>query len=122
MHLVKPIFLLIILIGFSVAGLFIQKKSAVLSEKFGQVKGISDFLVQKGQELAPLSEDAKKQLEVLSERSQEVGEHSQKVLGETIKINEQAEKDERPIHEKAFEYGKYVYCRQVVDDYEENDK
>lgn len=53
----------------------------------------------------------------LSERTVEVSKHAGNVLGSTIQPA--PEENTTPIHEKAFEYGKYVYCKQVVADYEE---
>lgn len=59
--------------------------------------------------------DATQQLQVLSQRAGEVGQHAQNVLGSSIQVNESVKK---PIHESAIEYGRYVYCKQVVTDYE----
>lgn len=119
MKFIKPILLLLILAGFSVAGLFIQQKSNNLTEKFSKVMGVKDFFTQKTEQFAPLSIEAQKQLEIVSERTQEIGEQSQQVLGETIKVNEAATSSDKPMYEKAFDYGRYVYCKQVVDDFEE---
>ncbi len=52
----------------------------------------------------------------LSEKTAEVSKHTGNVLNSSVKAATDAEAT--PIHEKAFEYGKYIYCKQVVDDYE----
>jgi hypothetical protein len=52
----------------------------------------------------------------LSEKTAEVSQHTSNVLGSSIKQVEN--EDATPFHEKAIEYGKYVYCKQVVDDYQ----
>lgn len=59
--------------------------------------------------------DIKAQLSVLSERSQEVGGHVGTVLGEYVQVNEQ---EDQPLHQSALEYGRYIYCQEVVKDYE----
>lgn len=62
-----------------------------------------------------VSVDASSQLQTLSERAGEVGQHAQNVLGSSIQVNEE---EKKPIHESAIEYGRYIYCKQVVTDYE----
>lgn len=52
----------------------------------------------------------------LSEKTADVSKHATNILGSSVTVA--SEQDATPIHEKAFEYGKYVYCKQVVDDYE----
>jgi hypothetical protein len=55
------------------------------------------------------------QLEVLSSRAKEVGNYAQDAFQLGIK-----EDTDQPVHEKAIEYGQYVYCKQVVETYENN--
>jgi len=52
------------------------------------------------------------QIEDLTERAAEVKDHLTNIIDE-VKEDEGA-----PIHEKAFEYGQYLYCQQVVKDYD----
>lgn len=59
-------------------------------------------------------QEVDEQVSVLSERSQEAFSQTQKVLGESITANP----EKQPLHEKALEYGQYIYCKQVVDQYE----
>lgn len=60
--------------------------------------------------------NAESEITGLSQRTTEVSEHAGNVLGSSIEPA--PEGNSTPIHEKAFEYGKYIYCKQVVDDYE----
>lgn len=60
-------------------------------------------------------EMTQKQLETLKEKGLEVKDHLVN-LSEEIKESSSS----TPIHEKAFEYGQYVYCQQVVKEYENN--
>jgi len=69
------------------------------------------------EELKFFSEDAKKQAQILTDRAKETGDHIQQVLGESIQINE---KDGKPVHQKTLEYGRYLYCQQVVKEWEAN--
>jgi hypothetical protein len=58
-------------------------------------------------------EMTQKQIETLTEKSKEVKDH---LVNLTQEIKEAS--DSSPIHEKAFEYGQYVYCQEVVKEYE----
>ena len=59
-------------------------------------------------------QNAKEELSTLNERSKEVQKHTGNVLSASIEATD----DAVPIHEKAFEYGKYIYCKSVVEDFE----
>jgi hypothetical protein len=61
-------------------------------------------------------ENATEQLQILSERGVEIGGHLDTVLGDFVQVNED---DEQALHESAFDYGRYLYCQQVVKEYEE---
>ena len=61
-------------------------------------------------------QNAESEISGLSEKTAEVTKHTGNVLGSSITTA--PEDQQTPIHEKAFEYGKYIYCKQVVSDYE----
>lgn len=67
-----------------------------------------------------LSQNGLEQAQVLSERAKETTGHLQQILGDKIEVDEQAEsqKKNKAIHEKAIEYTRYLYCKQVVDEWE----
>lgn len=119
MKFIKPLILVIILVGFLALGLFVQNKSKALGSRFQQFEQIKQTVIEKTAGLAPISQEAENQIEILSQRAQNVATQSQQVLGTTIKVNEENSSDNKPAHEKAFEYGRYIYCKQVVDDYEQ---
>lgn len=52
------------------------------------------------------------QMSVLKDRGLEVKDELTKAVSEVKKDNQ------TPMHEKAFEYGQYLYCQQVVEEYE----
>lgn len=64
-----------------------------------------------------LPPEAEKQVTILSDRTQAVGSHVGAVLGSYIQASEEKE----PIHQRTFEYARYVYCQQVIKDYQENE-
>jgi hypothetical protein len=53
------------------------------------------------------------QLETFSDRAKELGNFAQDAFKNTIQ-----EDTTQPVHEKAIEYGQYIYCKQVVESYE----
>ena len=71
-----------------------------------------------------ITKNVGEQTQQLSERTKDVSEHVQNVLGETSIVEENKpetnapQSSEQPIHKKAIEYGQYMYCQQVVKDYE----
>lgn len=56
------------------------------------------------------------ELATLSQRTTDVSKHAGNVLGSSVQPA--SKENSTPIHEKAFEYGKYIYCKQVVEDYQ----
>lgn len=60
--------------------------------------------------------EAELEIVTLSKKTTEVSEHAGNVLGSSVTPAD--ENITTPMHEKAFEYGKYIYCKQVVGDYE----
>ena len=68
--------------------------------------------------LNELSNDAGDQIKVLSERALEAGQVAKDFVEGSVKVDESAQ-DDKKISEKAFEYGQYIYCQAVVDDWHE---
>lgn len=61
-----------------------------------------------------LPENVNTQAQTLVERGGEIAGHTQNVLGTQITATE----EKQPVSQRAFEYGRYLYCQQVVKDYE----
>lgn len=53
----------------------------------------------------------------LTQRGKETAEQAQQVLGKAITVDESSGEQ---LHERALEYGKYLYCQQVVKEWEKN--
>jgi len=60
-----------------------------------------------------LPPSAQQQITALAERSQQ----SQQVLGSFIEVNQAP--SEQQLHERALEYGQYLYCKQAVEAWEQ---
>ncbi len=107
----------------SINDLQLVKKFEEKKEQFqGSVKGISDNVTNQTQQLTT--------------RGQEVGTHVNNILGEYIKPTENNQSSEnssqdnessennstddqdKPIYEETLDYGRYLYCQQVIKDYE----
>lgn len=66
-------------------------------------------------ELENIGEDGLKQIKTLSEKAASAGSVTQSFVQEAIQVDNNEDKN---ISEKAFEYGRYIYCKEVVKEYE----
>ncbi len=62
-----------------------------------------------------LGENGLSQVKILAEKAKEAGSVAQGFVQEVVKEDKDSDKN---ISEKAFEYGKYIYCQEVVKQYE----
>jgi len=53
----------------------------------------------------------------LAEKGKELTEHVGVVLGDSVS---EADPEKQPLHERAVEYGQYIYCKGIVEEYENN--
>jgi hypothetical protein len=105
MKLIKKIFILIFGVIIIAIGTFWAYGKGYLDKT--PLKSIDKTEVEK------ITQDASDQTKVLTERAKETGSHVQQVLGEAIQKNE-----DEPIANKTIEYAQYLYCKQVVAEYE----
>jgi hypothetical protein len=75
---------------------------------------IDDIKVSQN-DLEKLGENGLSQVKILAEKAKEAGGVAQGFVQEAIKEDKGSDKN---ISEKAFEYGKYIYCQEVVKQYE----
>jgi len=68
-------------------------------------------------DLEKLGEDGLSQIQILAEKAKQAGGIAQEFVEEVVKIDQDENKN---ISEKAFEYGRYIYCQEVVKQYESN--
>lgn len=117
-NLFPKLILLVLILG---SGYYLLQQQGIISAPSlnqqstlpisGEVKGSSDSLTA--------------QAGTLSERAQEVGQHIGNVLGTYVQPASAPDNETNssstkpPLHEQAFEYTRYLYCQQVVKDYEQ---
>jgi hypothetical protein len=70
-------------------------------------------------QLNELSSDAGEQIKVTAEKALEAGKVAQEFMSESVQTDES---EDKKLGEKAFEYGQYIYCKAVVDDWEQRTK
>lgn len=68
------------------------------------------------QDVQNFTQDAQEQSQILGSQAQKASLQLQQVLGESIQVDED---NDKPLYAKTIDYGKYLYCKQVVKDYEE---
>lgn len=89
--------------------------------KDGKIKSWQDLInsFQSDQELNielnELSTNAGEQIKSSAQKALEAGKFAQEFVSESVQINESTDQN---LGERAFEYGQYVYCKAVVDDWE----
>lgn len=91
------------------------KLPSQISDKIKLPEKISTDGINK-EKIDEIAQDASTQTKELATKAQEVGEHAQKILGTTVQEGEV----QPPIHERALEYGQYIYCKEVVREYEKS--
>ncbi|NLG06639.1 MAG: hypothetical protein GX559_03000 [Candidatus Pacebacteria bacterium] len=88
----------------------------------GKIKSPADFINsfkkedELNLELDQLSSNAGEQIKITTQKAIEAGKVAQEFISGSIKTDESSDKN---LGEKAFEYGQYVYCRAVIDDWEQ---
>lgn len=109
--------LLIIMLAAGVVGITYAttKQTPTIQSITSTVTGITSKVTETSPKVQGTTKDASSQLQTLTERAGEVSQHAQAVLGASIQVNES---EKKPIHQSALEYGRYIYCKQVVMDYE----
>lgn len=66
-------------------------------------------------EIDKLGTDGMAQVKILATKAKEAGGVAQSFVEQVVKVDNNKDKN---ISEKAFEYGRYVYCQEVVKQYE----
>jgi predicted PurR-regulated permease PerM len=88
----------------------------------GKIRNWQDFINSFKKEeglnlqLNELSTSAGEQIKISAQKAIEAGKVAQEFVSESIQTDESSEKN---LGERAFEYGQYVYCKAVVEDWEE---
>lgn len=129
--LLKVLIILLLLLALSI--FFYQKgwlkshplQAQIVQFQDGKIKNLSDFVDSFKKEdelnlqLNQLSTNAGEQIKMTTQKALEAGKVAQEFVTSSIQTDESSEKN---LGEKAFEYGQYIYCRAVVDDWEQKAK
>lgn len=129
--LIKIIIIVLIILAISI---FLYQKGWLKSHPLqAQIKQFQDGKIKSWQDilnsfkkeenlnlqLNELSNSAGEQIRTSAQKAVEAGKVAQEFVSESIQTDESTEKN---LGEKAFEYGQYVYCKAVVDDWEQKPK
>lgn len=106
MKLIKRLFLLILVLVVLGIGGFWAYRNGHLEKILKKVDR---------EKIDHIATDAQNQTQILTDRAKEASSHVQQVLGEAVQKNE-----DEPVANQALEYGRYLYCKQVVEEYESN--
>ena len=99
-----------------------QKSTSLLAQKLKQLQATIHPLIEK---TTPFTEEVSlptdeinfEEVSTLTQRGKELTEHVGAVLGESVT---EVDAEKQPLHERAVEYGQYLYCKGIVEEYENN--
>jgi hypothetical protein len=117
----KFIKILVLLITVLALACFVEIKFNLLPEKYrqsldtvvGQILGVNSENVQQFVDSSDLG------LATLKERSAQLSEKTLEAVDHTVGKAVEPSSEQKPLHDRAFEYGRYLYCQEVVETYKE---
>lgn len=128
MKQIKSLFILALLLVVAISGIQVAYNRGIVQQQhLDQLKltGLSSYLASnqsspeiKMENSGQLMQSAQEQGSTLFSRGKEAAFETRKVLGEYIEPVE--EEDQKPLHDRALNHGLYLYCQQVVNEYESN--
>lgn len=107
-----------VIIGTGAAYFYAEKSSSLLSQK---LQPYISQLTPVVESITPYTESIEiphenlPEVATLTQRGKELTDHVGTVLGETVS---EADAEQQPLHERAVEYGQYIYCKGIVEEYE----
>jgi len=112
--MLKKIIILLIVIALTYGGYVFAKQQSWLSDE--KTAPIDETLSKiNAEDLQNLGQDGLEEIKILSQKAKQAGGVAQKLAQDAIKVKEN---DDKSISDKAFEYGRYIYCQEVVKQYE----
>lgn len=112
MEAVKGLLAVVLLVTVAAGGVYVATNRGLLpGGKLASLMNTVNWLKQ-----APISQVAApaQQIGNLSSQVETTASQAGNVLGTYV----QADEDRQPLHQKAFEYARYTYCREALIDYE----
>ena len=111
MRFLKPVLIgVLLLLVVLIVYLLLVKKEPVRA----QIPFINKTISVSPSDLGTLGETTASQLTTLTEQSTSVSQQVEKVLGAAV----QPAEGDPPAYDRALTYGQYLYCKQIVRDYE----
>jgi len=115
----KLLFYLLLITGLTIATLYWQQDH--LPFKLPTLTDLQSFAqhnqLAESQSVQSVTQQAQEQLQATGEKFQSAASSVQQVLGAAVQVNEDETKS---APEKALDYGKYLYCQQVVNEFEKH--
>lgn len=107
-----------VIIGTGAAYFYSEKSSSLLAQKIRpyttQLTPVVESITPYTQSIE-IPQESFPEVSTLTQRSKELTDHVGAVLGETVS---EADAEKQPLHERAIEYGQYIYCKGIVEEYE----
>lgn len=109
-----------VIIGTGAAYFYSKKSSSLLAQK---IRPYTMQLTPVVENITPYTESIEipnenfPEVSTLTQRGKELTNHVGTVLGESVA---EADAEQQPLHERAIEYGQYIYCKGIVEEYENN--
>lgn len=112
MDLLKPILGVVMLLVVAVGGAYAAAQRGIIPmERIQQLKNAVSVINRP--ELKTVTQTTRSGVTILSSKTEESASKAGVVLGSHI----QAADDQPPLHQRAFEYARYSYCQEVINDY-----
>lgn len=99
---------------------FVKTKLSFIPQRSSSSSSLSVSDTLAAVQVPALPENTSEQLKTMTARTGELSASVGQVLGEAVKVATPA--GESSLQERAFDYGRYLYCQQVVKDYEARTK
>jgi len=112
MRLIRALLVLLLIAGAVIAAMYFAQQRGLIP---ADLLGGTPF--QAANQIAQQTDSFMTTLQPTVTRVQEISTQSGTVLGSIVQVNE-ADENKKP-HEKALDYAQYLYCKQVVDQWDE---
>lgn len=112
----KILKIFLLLIAIIIVAFFAEMWFNFLPQKYRQIldNSVSGIFGADPENINQIISSSNLELSTLTERGAEVSEQVQKAFSKAVEPSSA----EKPIQDRAFEYGRYLYCQEVVKSYE----
>jgi hypothetical protein len=112
MKSLKKVFNLILIGALLITGLYFAGEKGLLAHT--PLKNFDH------KQLNIFSKQSKEQAQLLTNRAKQTSQHVQQVLGENVEVSQPKSSPDlkKDLPQKTLEYARYLYCQQVVEDWQ----